>query len=484
MRLFRDYPPIRTLTEGFRVFTKPRARQGGLLEELALPAPTIANNPSDTPLRIHIDTAASKSGDADAKAAFGIFFSTGDPRNTGSKVPEGLDQTMPSAVILATIWVLCNTPINSPLHVISTRGTMLKILEKFHTWEDQGWFGVANGDILLFLMSELRIRTAHTIFSVAKTTPDKAMCMTAHDLADASLSLPGNVAFNTAPRPETVLRGMKLSSLTQATAYKAIKSLRGAVERKATNEHIKMVQTAVAQLYERSPTAGRVWKSIKHKDITRQIRSFLWRCMHGSLRIGKYWRHIPGFEEREMCPTCQVPDDLEHILLHCTRPGQAIIWDLVKEVWTKKGHVWQAPTLGAILGCGLASFTVHRHSKSIRLYKIIMTESTHLIWKLRCEFVVGRDSTDPASDHEVRNRWVFQINERIEVDRNLTNTLKYGKQYSIAPSVVLETWRGVLKDEDLLPDNWLGGPEVLVGIAPDRSRRPPSPPVGRRGRNR
>jgi hypothetical protein len=77
------------------------------------------------------------------------------------------------------------------------------------------------------------------------------------------------------------------------------------------------------------------------------------------------------------------------------------------------------------------------------------------------------------------------MNECFEIDYNLTDALRYSKQYSIAPSVVLETWRGVLEDEDHLPDNWLRGPEVLVGIAPEGSQRSPSPPiVGRRGRNR
>jgi ribonuclease HI len=247
-----------------------------------------------------------------------------------------------------------------------------------------------------------------------------------------------------------------------------------------------LVQAAVARLYGYSPSPAKIWKSIRHKDITRQIRSFLWRCMHGSLRIGKYWKHIPGFEERELCTTCQVPESLEHILLQCTRPGQAKIWSLAEELWTKRGHTWQLPTLGALLGSGLASFTVEGRKSPAddRLYKILITESTHLIWKLRCEFVVGREGTDPPSDHEVRNKWVFAMNERIEVDRNLTNTLKYGKQYSVAPSLILGTWRGVLKDKDQMPDDWLREPEVLVGIAADRSRRPPSPPVGRRSRNR
>ncbi|KAJ7512215.1 hypothetical protein B0H11DRAFT_1699313 [Mycena galericulata] len=106
-----------------------------------------------------------------------------------------------------------------------------------------------------------------------------------------------------------------------------------------------------------------------------------------------------------------------------------------------------------------------------------------IIWKLRCERVIGRDS-DPVSEQEIHNRWIHAINERIEIDRRLAEKLKFGKQYYVAPSLVLETWKGVLKDKNKLPDDWLRGPEVLVGIAPERSLRPPSLPVGCRGRNR
>ncbi|KAJ6576536.1 hypothetical protein DFH09DRAFT_1246437 [Mycena vulgaris] len=228
-----------------------------------------------------------------------------------------------------------------------------------------------------------------------------------------------------------------------------------------------MVQAKIKELYLRTPTAATIWKSIRQRDITRQIRTFLWRSMHGSLRIGKYWRNIPECEEREMCQTCNVTESLEHIMIYCTRPSQLKVWDLAEELWSKKGHAWGTPSLAGILGSGLATFDGDNKRKSpadARLFTILMTESAHLIWKMRCEFVVGREGKDPASAREVHNRWVHAINERLEIDRNLTDKLKYGKQYSIAPSLVLDTWKGVLEKEEDLPDDWLRGPEVLITV--------------------
>ncbi|KAJ7923624.1 hypothetical protein B0H13DRAFT_1465578, partial [Mycena leptocephala] len=68
------------------------------------------------------------------------------------------------------------------------------------------------------------------------------------------------------------------------------------------------------------------------------------------------------------------------------------------------------------------------------------------------------------SANEIHNRWLTIINERLEIDKNLTNKLKYGKQHALSPSLVLETWSGTLLDEDDLPDDRLREPGVLVGI--------------------
>ncbi|KAJ7744328.1 hypothetical protein B0H16DRAFT_1664035 [Mycena metata] len=298
-------------------------------------------------------------------------------------------------------------------------------------------------------MSELRARTAKTSFCESKGGQYALGCAQAQALASEAAQRNNADAINVTARPETVLRGAKLSKLTQSTAYKLIKSLREKVSRKATDEVVKLVQSTVKQLYLYMPTTTMVWKSTRHKDMTRQIRSFLWQCLHSSLRIGKYWEHIPECEDRELCPTCGVTEDLDHIMVQCNRPGQAEVWKLAEKLWLKKGHTWPAPTVGAILGCRLATFKVDGR----------------------------KEGKDPASEREIHNRWVHVINERLEIDRSLKDQLRYGKQYSVAPSLVRDTWKGILEDEANLPENWLRGPEVLVGIAPVRSQRSPPPPA-------
>ncbi|KAJ7239144.1 hypothetical protein C8J57DRAFT_1086539, partial [Mycena rebaudengoi] len=95
------------------------------------------------------------------------------------------------------------------------------------------------------------------------------------------------------------------------------------------------------------------------------------------------------------------------------------------------------------------------------LYCILMTESAHLIWKLRCESVIGNDGVAPTIN-KVHNRRLHMINERIKIDISLTSELKYGKEYSLASFPVLDTWKWTLKDEEGLPENWIRGPGVLA----------------------
>ncbi|KAJ7892964.1 hypothetical protein B0H13DRAFT_1572141, partial [Mycena leptocephala] len=56
-------------------------------------------------------------------------------------------------------------------------------------------------------------------------------------------------------------------------------------------------------------------------SLSRQVKTFLWKGIHGAHRSGKYWRHIPGFEDCEVSQSCGVTESLEHILLEYSSPG-------------------------------------------------------------------------------------------------------------------------------------------------------------------
>jgi hypothetical protein len=124
----------------------------------------------------------------------------------------------------------------------------------------------------------------------------------------------------------------------------------------------------------------------------------------------------------------------------------------------------------------MVEFPNNRNNKGMsRLFRIIVSESAHFIWKLRCERRITLEDNPEKmfSEAEIRNRWLTVINQRLTLDRFLTDRTRYGKK-ALRTQTVLNTWSDVLMDKKSLPRNWIGQSGVLVGMRP---LRPP-------GRNR
>jgi ribonuclease HI len=91
--------------------------------------------------------------------------------------------------------------------------------------------------------------------------------------------------------------------------------------------------------------------------------------------------------------------------------------------------------------------TKKKYAGTSRLYRILVSESAHLVWRLHNEKVIQQK--DSASVPEIHNRWIHQINNRLMIDCAMTNRNKYGKR-AIKTAVVKQTWKNVLKDEAIL----------------------------------
>jgi hypothetical protein len=161
---------------------------------------------------------------------------------------------------------------------------------------------------------------------------------------------------------------------------------------------------------------------------------------------------------------------MEHVLAKCEVLGQAQIWGLAKQLWMMKGveMEWIEPTFGNIL----ASPSVVCRSQNAdsvgegntRLYWILMTESAHLIWKIRCERVIRNEEITPT---EVHNKWINMMNQRHAMDCRMASK-KYEKK-AVPKKLLLGTWKGTLLGENRLPADWSGESGVLVGIRPQKN---------------
>ncbi|KIY47302.1 hypothetical protein FISHEDRAFT_45603 [Fistulina hepatica ATCC 64428] len=344
-------------------------------------------------------------------------------------------------------------------------------------WEDQGWLDVRNGDLFSATAGNMRERRAPTWFQYLNAS-DIAM-IEAHTLAKEGAVKPiadQLIILGTHPFAPP---GAKLQQLTLKRVYRELSKKRKVIDRPKTNTHLQLCRDALDRNHGQSPSNEAIWKALSDKDFTNKQSIFLWKSIHDAYKTGNYWDHIPNFEGRGLCPKCSVAEGLEHILLKCEIPGQSLIWSLAKALLELKNIRWPELSLGLIMSIGLVEVRGGLNKAKIgdqRLLKIVIAESLYLIWTIRCERRIEflDDEAKWKSNNHIRNMWIHAINTCLSIDRMMTNRYKFGK-LALKKELVLQTWSGVLLNEDSLPDDWISEPRVLVGRA--ERRRP-------RGRNR
>ncbi|KAJ7192375.1 hypothetical protein GGX14DRAFT_537760 [Mycena pura] len=267
--------------------------------------------------------------------------------------------------------------------------------------------------------------------------------------------------------PNTALPGLSLQGNRQKVFYRSIREekTKKLPPRTSTENMLETVREAVYETFGRHVSKADIWNSVSVKDFLPRPAQFLWKGVHNAHKIGSFWTHIPECEDRAVCTDCGDLEDLNHILVRCECPGRALVWKAAQALWLERATEWPEVSLGTILGCGLAEFRDGRgkvDQGARRLYRILMSESAYLIWRLRNERVIDR-AGEPASEEEIENKFKFVINQRLQMDKVLANRPRGGQRPALLPKLVLETWSGTLDNELSLPKDWLREPRVLVG---------------------
>ncbi|KAF9030200.1 hypothetical protein BDZ89DRAFT_892577, partial [Hymenopellis radicata] len=171
----------------------------------------------------------------------------------------------------------------------------------------------------------------------------------------------------------------------------------------------------------------------------RSVKYFLWMLLHDAYNVGKHWRHIPGYEARAQCQECGEIESMEHILTKCAVPGQREVWDHANQMWRRKTGSSLQVKVGDIMSCGVQPPNMRKRATTRgeeRMRRILLSETAHLIWKLRNERVINNKT--PTSRREIENRFRYSINRRLELDCLLSDRQKFGKK-AISKSLVLNT---------------------------------------------
>ncbi|EIN10798.1 hypothetical protein PUNSTDRAFT_30468, partial [Punctularia strigosozonata HHB-11173 SS5] len=207
--------------------------------------------------------------------------------------------------------------------------------------EDTGYIGAANRDIAKATVAALRMRTSSTSIKWIKghnghernEGADRKAAEAVRKLV--SDDVPLDIT------PTLRVTGAKLSKITQKLAYQAIREIKMKTYRVRDRamRNVNLVRDAIESHFDRSPSTGRIWKSIQNKDLARETRYFLWMAMHDAYMLGDKWLRpsCPAeLRERSVCAHCDKIETMDHILTECQASGQEEIWDLTKNLWRKK----------------------------------------------------------------------------------------------------------------------------------------------------
>ncbi|EPS99239.1 hypothetical protein FOMPIDRAFT_54138 [Fomitopsis schrenkii] len=400
------------------------------------------------------------------------YFDRDDQRNALVNIPTvdgGECQIL--GELAAALYIVQETPKDAPLNMKVSRPQLRTILcEQLEVWEARGWVGVRIAPMVRALATALRKRCAPTTIEVITEDQDKRGMNEIRAWAGAveEDSLPRRNHPDLTIEPRFNLTGAELTHLTQALAYKGIQERQKVAQRptSARNmERLRGLQAAQGS----AKTEAQIWKSLYHKDIKRKISDFMWRALHGALKIGPFWTKVAGLEHRAECPKCETSETLEHIVSECNAQGQSVVWEDAQRLWEKTGLPWEKQTSDGVI------LAAHKQWKDVntgktkkgleRLWRIIVSESLHVIWRLRCERVIGHAGEEWEHHPDaVRATWRGQISERLRLDTEMTKR-KYGRK-ALAANLVLSTWTPVLLDVQALPDDWTKQTGFLVGRAP------------------
>jgi len=200
------------------------------------------------------------------------------------------------------------------------------------------------------------------------------------------------------------LQGAKLTAVTQAIAYRGIMECQPHRHHTTTSENLQSTREAIHNYNNLLETDETLWSGMRRRTLRTRVHQFMYKAMHGTQKIGKYWRHIENAAQRELCTTCGVTESMEHILTQCQATPRATIWQEAESLWPHKPNLWLDITLGIILGCGTITPLIEENPEQNneqnqlaqqskrqgikRLLQILMSKAAHLIWVLRCERVV------------------------------------------------------------------------------------------------
>ena len=444
------------LAECFRIFIDPNRLTNIPAQRFYTPGITHCAQT----VTVFTDGACFNNGKLNAKCGSGVYFGPSDPRNISFR-PSGSFQSNQAGEVIAILKAALSVPKWTPLKIISDSLYAINgLTEHLSTWEDRGWIGIKNAPLFKATACVLKQRIATTSFQWTKGHAGDRGNEEADRLAKEGANKPTQNTLHLDIPKEFDLQGAKLSSLSQAIAYQGIMERKPPCIRPSTDMNLHRIREALQEYHGDLETDETLWNGTRNNNIRLKVHQFLFKAIHSTQKVGSYWSHIPNLEDRRYCNVCNVMESMEHILLHCQADTNETIWQLARNIWPHNPVHWPHLNFGILLGCGAIHLPAeplqqealtpphrpHYHKGATRLLQILLSESLHLIWVLRCERVMQEKT---HSHNEIKKRWSHVINSQLTQDNIIASKVRRNKSFS---DLVKTTWKPALAANGRLPN--------------------------------
>lgn len=184
--------------------------------------------------------------------------------------------------------------------------------------------------------------------------------------------------------------GARLSKITQKTAYDLI--LNKSIEKPGgpnTWRRIEEIKQNLENKWNIKTEEEKIWKEIS-KINNKQIEDFIWKMIHNRIKCGKFFQHIPNWQEKQFC-MCGEVESIEHILLKCKESKQGKVWKEVRKIWKKITSLkWKKLSIQDIMGIGSIRLNKAKNKNKelmTEVMKTLVTTAVWSIWKNRNEWI-------------------------------------------------------------------------------------------------
>ena len=285
-----------SLAKCFRIFTDPNRTSNHMAKRYRQPGPILRCRE----LTIYTNGACINNGKLNTQCGGGVWFDQNNPRNLAIRIP-GESQSNQVGELAAVIAAINATAPYQHVKIITDSKYVIEGLTMhLESWENDGWIEIKTAPLFKKAAHLMRHRSAKTTFQWTKCHngsggnegSDRLAKRGANKQEPDTLNLDVPVGFD--------IQGEKLSTLTQAKAYRGILERKEIEPRNTLENNLQLTREAISQVSGDSETSATIWHSLRRPIIKPIIQQFLYKTIHNTHKIGTYWSHLRTRREGDM----------------------------------------------------------------------------------------------------------------------------------------------------------------------------------------